>query len=464
MAEQKKKSTNKRQTKQTVKSKSNVNKISNCISKFDVHTEDNSNIEVQNNKIDINDPNVCYFSVPMPFDTKVIDRIASLNNDYKKCKVGTFLNNMPTPFSTRFNEWFQVNRGQNAQITSYEQFGEVAAYAKSKGFDVCYLMNSPKPFSKNDFGYVKNHVYPLLEMLKKYGIDYIKCANTQVATIINHIAPGFRISSSTACEYHTITQYRYLLDEFPNIEFIDMTSEENHNFPLLKNLRKEFPKVRIEIMVNEACLKGCPARISHASELRFCMFNCNGIRTRIGTAVDMCKSPIVYPWFIPEYLKLGINNFKIVPSHNDGMRGNYRTLFPLQNYMDFIEYGTDNMTVNKLFRDIFSFYDNTNMQIPEDVMVNEIINILPKASHFIKNGAKCASSCGVDCRYCFKCAEKLEKFISKKGGYIKPAQTNYREHHPPVWWEPNMNPDKDLRPHSELNMSNMECINCHSCQ
>lgn len=402
----------------------------------------------EKNRIDRNDPDVCYFSVPMPFDKKVIDYIASVNKEYKKCKIGTFLNNMPMPYGERFNQWFQVNRGTNEEITSLEQFGEVAAYAKSKGFDVCYLMNSPKPFSRNDFGYIKNHIYPLLEMLKKYGIDYLKFANTQVGTVINYVAPGYRFSSSTASEYHTITQFKYLLESYPNIEFIDMTSEENHNFTLLKNIKKLFPDVRIEIMVNEACLSGCPARISHASELRFCMFNCNYIRNKIGTALDFCKSPIVYPWHIQEYLKIGINNFKIIPTHGTGMRGNYKSIFPVLNYMDCIEHGIEGISANRFFQNTYMFIKSEMqyIQLPENVMLSEIKELLPDVKHFIKNGYKCSTSCGVDCTYCYNCAEKLEKFILEKGGQLgNLMHNNYKRYKEiPVHWEPEFDPRVNL--------------------
>lgn len=429
--------------------------ISEKRNSFDINECRNVDIAAQTkadfekNKIDINDPEVCYFSVPMPFDKKVIDYIASVNKEYKKCKIGTFLNNMPRPFSARFNEWFQVNRGTNEEITSFEQFGEIASYAKSKGFDVCYLMNSPKPFSANDFGYVKNHLYPLLEMLKKYGIDYIKFANTQVGTVINFVAPGYRFSSSTAGEYHTITQFKYLLKSFPNIEFIDMTSEENHNFKLLKNIKKLFPNIRIEIMVNEACLSGCPARISHASELRFCMFDCNKIRNKIGTALDFCKSPIVYPWHLEEYLKIGINNFKIVPTHGEGMRGNYKSIFPVLNYMDCIEHGIDGISANRFFQNTYMFNRSQEfqfIQLPEEIMLTEIKELLPDVNYFIKNGSKCATSCGVDCTYCYKCAEKLEKFILKKGGVLGTKMHNDKDvmQQVPVHWEPSMDPNVNL--------------------
>ena len=467
-------------------SKTKVKKIEN----FDVFSENNIDIAkrtkeaFEKNRIDKNDPNVCYFSVPMPFDKKVIDYIASVNKEYKKCKIGTFLNNMPSPFSARFNEWFQVNRGTNEEIVTFEQFGEVAAYAKSKGFDVCYLMNSPKPFSENDFGYIKNHLYPLLEVLKKYGIDYIKFANTQVGTVINYVAPGYRLSSSTAGEYHTITQFKYLLQSYPNIEFIDMTSEENHNFKLLKNIKKLFPNVRIEIMVNEACLSGCPARISHASELRFCMFDCNYIRRKIGTALDFCKSPVVYPWHIEEYLKMGINNFKIIPSHGEGMRGNYKSIFPVLNYMDCIEHGLEGISANRFFRNTYMFtLDNESqfVQLPETVMLSEIKELLPDVKYFVKNGYKCATSCGVDCTYCYNCAEKLEKFILKKGGVVgtKMHSNIIKPDIIPVHWGPTLDPlthlglinkgpgrklDRPDRPDNNCPQNNVGCgKGCNPC-
>ena len=36
------------------------------------------------------------------------------------------------------------------------------------------------------------------------------------------------------------------------------------------------------------------------------------------------------------------------------------------------------------------------------------------AEHFKKYGHLCASRCGVECRYCYKCAEKIQKVFMKK--------------------------------------------------
>ena len=123
-------------------------------------TSNNDNI------IDTSNPKVCYFSVPMPFDTRAIDYIASINQNYKKCKISTLFNNIPNPLNKKFNEWIMVERGGNENIKSYDDFAKYAEYAKSKGFDVCFLMNSPKPFSFDDFRSYEGEYHALLDMLR----------------------------------------------------------------------------------------------------------------------------------------------------------------------------------------------------------------------------------------------------------------------------------------------------------
>ena len=65
-------------------------------------------------------------------------------------------------------------------------------------------------------------------------------------------------------------------------------------------------------MVNDPCMKGCPARISHASTSQFNKYDCSTIKNR-DRINFMFKLGTVYPWYLEYYSALGVNNFRIMP-------------------------------------------------------------------------------------------------------------------------------------------------------
>ena len=345
------------------------------------------------------------FSVPLPFNYEVIDKISSFNEKFKKSQVKTFYNSMPLPLSKNFNRWVQIDRGENPNVKTREDFAKFVKYAQDKGYHFCYLMNSPKALSEKDYKALEKEFYSLLDFLYDIGVSEIKVANTQVATFINNYNKPFKLSSSTAAEYHNVSQYKHLINNYPNIELIDIAIDENQNFKYLNNLRKSFPDKTIELMVNEFCLKGCPARISHASELLFKQFDCHRIAREVGTMYAFLKTSAIYPWNLEYYSALGINNFKFMPNGSYGLRANYTNLEPLEMYLSMVEYGVDNYSAEDFFGKIYLRQTN----LPKDMKLTSVIPYLPDMKKFIKDGDKCATRCGLDCTYCHDCAVKLEQ-------------------------------------------------------
>ncbi|MBQ8476076.1 hypothetical protein IJ531_03340, partial [bacterium] len=181
------------------------------------------------------------FSTPLPFNYKTIDDILELNSNVKKCKVTSFYNSAPYPLATNFNSWIQINRAVNPNIKTYDEFAKYVKYAIGNGFKFTYLMNSPKPFSERDFLTFKDEFLYLLDFIYQIGCRDIKVANTQVASAINEFAPNaFNLSASTAFEYHNVSQYNYLFNNYPNFDLIDVSNDENQNFKFLKALRTAF--------------------------------------------------------------------------------------------------------------------------------------------------------------------------------------------------------------------------------
>ncbi|MBR2069183.1 MAG: hypothetical protein IJ877_05410 [Candidatus Gastranaerophilales bacterium] len=354
------------------------------------------------------------FSVPLPFNYEIIDELSRINATLKKSKIVTLYNNIPLPLNDKFNSFIHIVRGSNPEIKSFDDFAKYAKYAMDKGFRICYLMNSPKGFSERDFKTFEKDFYYILDYLVKLGIDEVKFSNTQVADLINAYHP-FKLSASTNTEYHNITQYRYLVENYPNVYKFNMAIDENQNFKLLNSIRTLFPDRKIEVTVNDLCLKGCPARISHGSDESFCVYKCGNIKEsqdKITPFYRFTKASLIYPWNLEYYSAIGINNFKYLAQIEP--RAIYKTTQPLKNYLNIVENGIENVSADTFFNDtLFILLNHLNgvIRLNQNTALSTIMPYLPDINYFIKNGDKCATRCGIECDYCKTCALKIQQAI-----------------------------------------------------
>ncbi|MGM9994245.1 MAG: hypothetical protein ACI37R_05905 [Candidatus Avigastranaerophilus sp.] len=344
-------------------------------------------------------------STPLPFNYDIIDEMEAMNNLYKKSKITTVYNNMPLPFAGEFNGFFACQRGVNNDIKSYADFGKYVKYAQEKGFEFIYLLNSPKAFSARDFRFRAKKFYELLDFLNDYGCKNIKVGNTQVATLINEYKHKFDLYASTAFEFHNTLQYINLVKNYPNIKGFDLAIDENRNFPFMRNMHKLFPDKKLEVITQEPCIMGCPARVSHdSSDFKF--FDCSKVRDNI---VDICKPNKIYPWTLAYYQDAGIRSFKMTAWP---LRANITYTYFLRNYLDCVEYDVNksNMSFQFFLNQIFLMASRYS----DDVKLKDVMPYLPDIKRFIKNGDKCASQCGVECTYCDECAAKIKKIMGEK--------------------------------------------------
>ena len=339
---------------------------------------------------------------PLPFDFKLIDEMDALNKVYKKSKITTLYNNIPKPLNEDFNDFFTVSRGYNDSIKTYDDFAKYVVYAKEKGFEIVYVLNSPKSFSKEDFDARKDKLYSQLDFLYDIGCRHLRIGNTQLLSILSEYKHEFKISASTTFEFHNTMQYINLVRNYPNIVGFDIATDENRNFPFLRNMHKLFPDKTIEILVNEPCIMGCPARISHTSS-NFYIYDCGKIRDNI---VDLCKTANVYPWNLSYYQNIGVNSFKI---SSWPLRANFKLLYFLNNYLDLVE--TDITKSNISFQYFVNLLFLRYSRYREDIKLKDVISYLPDIRRFINNGDKCASRCGIECNYCVECANKIKKIM-----------------------------------------------------
>ena len=340
---------------------------------------------------------------PLPFRYDLIDEMAELNSKLKKSHIKTLYNNFPYPLCSQFGFNFAAVRGRNNDIKSFDDFAGYVKYAKDKGFKFVYLLNSPKPFVGDEFEKYKKNLYELLDNLASIGCLELKIANAQLMKIISRERAEFILSASTSFEYHNVSQYINLLNEYKNIKSINTAIDDNHNFIYLNNLKKCFPDIDIEVMLNEKCMHGCPARISHSSSY-YEPFDCYNKPQKIGKFRYFMKSNIVYPWQLEYYSAIGINTFKFM---SYPLRANIDNLNFLKNYLYCVENGIEKMTADEFFNGIFEI----GAKINKNIMLSEVIDLFPDIRHFIKHGDRCANICGIDCNYCIKCADKIEKIV-----------------------------------------------------
>ena len=347
---------------------------------------------------------VYQFSTPLTFDHKNLDKLATLNQEYKKSQIETLYNAIPWPWGESFNELFQTKRGENPEINSFDVFAKYVKHAFDNGFKVCYLLNSPKTFNDKDAAPHLPKLYKLLDDLYEIGVRNIKIANTQVAEIVRRHNSDFKFTASTVFEYHNISQYKNLIDYMPNIERIIIAKDENQNFKLLHNLKKLLPNITIEMMLDEGCIKSCPSRI-------FCMADSE--TTKIGNqlgceilkkcqSLRLFKTGQIFPWQLPYYSALGINHFKNVQKENRAVDKDNEAL---ERYMDIVEYGRESKHFEIYVKGPFRNYN-----MPDNIDVDTLLSFYPDVEFFIKHGHECTSKCQVSCTYCYQKAQELDLF------------------------------------------------------
>ena len=133
------------------------------------------------------------------------------------------------------------------------------------------------------------------------------------------------------------------------------------------------------------------------------------MRNILGFTHYFLRTGIIYPWNLEYYSAIGINNFKYVAYG----RANYKNTAGLRAYLDCVENGIDNYSVNDLFEKLYIKYKDYNYDknIAKNTKLSKIKPLLPDIRYFITHGHECATRCGVDCNYCCECARKLEKIL-----------------------------------------------------
>ena len=354
------------------------------------------------------------FSTPMPYTIENIDKLLEINNNVEKSRITSLYFSL-SPSCHLFTGFEQY---RNSVDKDWDYWKKLISHALTKA-DIIYLLNAPVFFdiANADLQLKLNILDDLLNELKKIGVNKLRVTNNQLLSYIHLKYPDFNLYASTSMEYQNIFQYRNFLYIHPYIKQIVPSHDSNKNFHLLKNLNFLAKDIDIEIMVNEGCLNGCPLRRLHSYEKYssdyYFNFFCEKFQKE-QPFETLVKSNNIYPWEIEEYSKIGINKFKFVGRDVFKEKINER----LEDYLLYLK-GIDSIkNIENIPVSRFIHHLSSN-KILKQITVKEVRGLLPQINHFKKHGELCSSNCGINCRYCYKCADKIEKTFNKKQTEIK---------------------------------------------
>lgn len=357
------------------------------------------------------------FSVPLPYDLTHIHRLAEINKEIKRSSIKYLYGCLPLNAKDRCE--FEQSRVFDKRVSSLKTLLPYIEFAKDSGFEFVYLLNSLNVMSYDEFRKKEDKLKRIVETMINKGVLDFRVASVMVIDYLAQNYPMVRIRCSTSQEYSSIKQYDNLFKAYLIKEIVP-SWDSNRNFNLLRNLKKLYPHLDIEIMVNEGCISGCPFRVYHSmfkgtkSKWLRNRYN-NFFKQECGRlysdnfALSLCKSNIIYPWQINEYRKIGIKNFKLVGRNSDEFKtGEYLDIY--RQYL----LGVDDI------RNILSipivWFNHALFKSPglQSVKVSDVIEVLPSIRFFSEKRFSCADVCGVECNYCFEKAKQLETILQRR--------------------------------------------------
>ena len=362
------------------------------------------------------------FSAPMPYTKEDIDKLLNINNQVEKSRITSLYACVPR--GCEVFTGFEQSRNFSFNNTNWDYWKRLINQTFDLGYDFIYLLNSPHPLdiANPDFPRKLEKLELLLIELRKIGVNKLRVASAQLMSYIGKHHSDFNVLASTSLEYKTIWEYQNFIHLHGEVKQIVPSHDINKNFKLLKILKKCYPEVEIELMVNEGCLQGCPNRMFHEYiNIDKNMIINNDKCLSSSYATNFCgsiteKYPIhslvigshIFPWEVKEYGKIGIKNFKLAG------RDGYEYFEAYLNGFTMYLKGIDDI---KSIADysLCDFLHHLNgTPVLNRLKVADYKKYLPKINQFKKYGHLCSSRCAVECRYCYRCAEKIQKVFEKK--------------------------------------------------
>mgnify|MGYP001625226868 CR=1 FL=1 len=356
-----------------------------------------------------------YFSLPMPYDTGLIDKLCDINQGIEKSRIVSMYNGLSTRIGAMGT--LSQERISNDELRSVEAIFPYIEKVHERGLDFVFLLNGVKIPTDAEFERIKPVLYKSVSALMSVGVKDFRVANTLMAQFLSDEFPGIRLRASTCFEFQSVRQYHHLFESYPAFVEVVPSFEQNHNFEMLKSIRKLDPDIIVELMANEGCIAGCPFRGSHNMLLvtgevpsgiyhSYCKKNCQNIYGK-DFWTEVFRSNVIYPWQIGYYQSQGFDHFKLV--------GRNMTEFKTGEYVRYYEaYLMGVEDVKNILDKPFFIFSNyfVGAKALHFIKVRDVIDYLPRIEYFKKYGQYCPTDCMTRCNYC-KC--RAEAFENRNG-------------------------------------------------
>ena len=279
-----------------------------------------------------------YYKVGCNFSDDLIPKLAELNKKYKGKAQVKELFGSDNAIDYDENGNILLRHGAltarpdwRVQHLDRKEFAAFVKKALDAGIVFNYTLNSIQPYgSKIEMLKHRKQIVEFIGWLESIGVFRVTVANPMMMMFVREASSTLRIEVSCITHIDTVTQIKYLYDQF-HIDKVCCSILKNRNKKFLKNASKfcNENNITFELLANEMCGNGgdgyathCVYRDScylchatnvtkedsmayHNYPMQFCMTSRN----------DNKESWLKMRWIRPEdqkyYQKLGLNYFKV---------------------------------------------------------------------------------------------------------------------------------------------------------
>lgn len=268
------------------------------------------------------------FKVGVNLDLQLLETLAKLNEEYneKGNRITEVYGSIRQHQETAARPGFRLPDKTLTELRHY------VGRCKELGIDFNYTMNSIFPYgTKKDFVANQDAICDLVRFLEEIGVKRVTVGSPALLEYLKEIGTTLKVEISTIMHIDTITQIRYIKDNYDFVDKICGNLNKNRDAIFLKGAADYCSKndLKYEVMVNEFCGVGGKDYSTHCIYRDSC-YICHATNETLCDANSFNKYPMdlctasrdkdMYNWlklkFIrPEdlhyYEKLGIHNFKI---------------------------------------------------------------------------------------------------------------------------------------------------------
>ena len=190
--------------------------------------------------------------------------------------------------------------------SNYDDYvDKIISFCQGNNINSALLLNGSN-FSLLDKDFHKLQAY--LNLLVSKGLNIVVLANPILAHWIKTNWPTLTIRLSIVSNVNTITKIINMA-ETEYINEICLPPEANRNLDLLKFIKKNYPKIKISLLVSGTCRGGCPLYNWHQAESSSAPFPYNGtehliIQGEIWKNIEKLNSSFLQnPGILPSELK-----------------------------------------------------------------------------------------------------------------------------------------------------------------